>query len=314
MTPSTRYTLLTKPKATHARLIHRLEINPQTCLLTFAATGNGMGDGSQEGVSFADRGGQYIIIDTGHLTAEGRPLKRAYSLVPTMLPFAARDRLKDGEVPFTLGIYRLSSRLSSHLSSHENGAMAPTPFGSEHLWNANLDTVFSFSGPWGRLAPDSVLKGEPVDGTPPSAALIIAVGTGITGGLGLFCSKVLKSVHQPHHLLWLDTGGFLSHEVVTETIHTHNPSVTGPGYDASEFTRVVVGEHPQTAGGLQGEWATWTRGCLEDPDFQDWTLYYLGDGRFYPGLESWLSSLKQNPVESLKKEFYYHRPQEDHKV
>lgn len=308
-----RSTLLSKPKATHGRLIHRLEVNPQTCLLTFAAH-NAHKEGSPEEVSFGDRGGQYIIVDTGLLTAEGRPLKRAYSLVPTVLPLAARDRLNAGETPFTLGIYRMAA--------HEAGTMATAKipaseglFASERLCNAALDTVFSFSGPWGRMAPESVLKGEPLDTVPSSPALVISAGTGITGGLGLFCSKVLRSVHQPLRLLWLDTGGFLSHEVVLEIIQSQRLDSQRPGHEVSGFTRIVTGENPQTEGSSPGDWSAWIHGCLQAPDHcgpgqQGWTLYYLGDGRFYPGLETWISQLNPPLGVSFKKEFYYHRPQE----
>jgi hypothetical protein len=117
-------------------------------------------------------------------------------------------------------------------------------------------------------------------------------------------------MHHPLKLLWLDTGRFLSQEVVSETIQTHIPNVKNSGYDATDFTRVVMGENPQTAVDPNGEWSTWTRGCLEDPDLQGWTLYYLGDGSFYPGLENWLSHLNPNRGVTLKKEFYYHRPKE----
>jgi len=90
--------------------------------------------------------GKYIILATGAV-ADGRPVKRAYSLVPVS---GAPQRAR-------LTVKRIGT-------------------GSGALHDAALGTELTFSGPWGKLVPGEQLEPR---------ALVVATDTGITTALGL---------------------------------------------------------------------------------------------------------------------------------
>jgi hypothetical protein len=99
-----------------------------------------------EGEPFAKVGGKYVIVHTG-VVLDGKPIKRAYSMVPGA---AGRARLT---------VKRLGAGPGSN-------AMHDAPVGTE----------MTFSGPWGKLVPEQGL---------PGSTLVVATDTGISAGLGL---------------------------------------------------------------------------------------------------------------------------------
>lgn len=100
------------------------------------------------GGDFERAGGKYVIVHTG-VIVEGKPVKRAYSLVP--LGGAAHT--------YELLVKRL-----------EGGP------GSRALHEAVVGAELAFSGPWGRLVPEGGLAAR---------TLLVATDTGITSALGI---------------------------------------------------------------------------------------------------------------------------------
>jgi ferredoxin-NADP reductase len=115
-----------------------------------------------EGGAFRAAGGRYVILHTG-LVVEGKGLKRAYSLVP----------VADAPHTFELVVKRLDG--------------GP---GSSALHEAPVGTELTFSGPWGKLVPETGLAPR---------ALLVATDTGITSSLGIV------EQHRPEaaEVLWL---------------------------------------------------------------------------------------------------------------
>ena len=119
-----------------------------------------------EGGAFAAIGGKYVIVHTG-LTIGDKAIKRAYSLVP-VTGAAHRARLT---------IKRLTD--------------GP---GSNALHGAVIGTELGFSGPWGKLIPESGLAEK---------TLLVATDTGITSALGIVEHARETSTHAPSEVLWL---------------------------------------------------------------------------------------------------------------
>src|SRR5882672_5241354 len=88
-------------------------------------------------------GGKYVIVHTGVALPDGKPVKRAYSLLPV---HGTKSRCR-------LVVKRLGE--------------GP---GSKALHAAPLGTELSFSGPWGKLVPQEGLE---------EGALFLATDTGI---------------------------------------------------------------------------------------------------------------------------------------
>lgn len=96
------------------------------------------------------RGGQYVIVDTGLLLADGKKRKRAYSL-------SSSDAAQES---FELGVYPVAGGL-----------------GAAHMLSLSVGDELSFSGPWGKLVPPSAEQRGRV--------WVIATDTGITAAIGL---------------------------------------------------------------------------------------------------------------------------------
>jgi hypothetical protein len=104
-----------------------------------------------DGVPWSNVRGKYVILDTGLVLPDGKAVKRAYSLAP--VPGA-------GEAGrCQLVVKRLGG--------------GP---GSDALHAAPVGAEFSFSGPWGKLVPETGLEGP---------TLVVATDTGITSALGI---------------------------------------------------------------------------------------------------------------------------------
>ncbi len=112
---------------------------------------------------WANVGGKYVILDTGRVLADGKAVKRAYSLTPS----------GGGELVARLIVKRLDGGPGS-------GALHGAPIGTE----------LSFSGPWGKLVPES--------GIEPST-LFVATDTGLTSALGAVATNGGESLT----VLWL---------------------------------------------------------------------------------------------------------------
>jgi hypothetical protein len=99
--------------------------------------------------------GKYIIMATGAMAGD-RPVKRAYSLVP---------------IPEEPARARLTIK-----------CLGP---GSTALHEAPIGTELGFSGPWGKLVPETGLEGP---------ALVVATDTGITSALGIVGGTGVREV------------------------------------------------------------------------------------------------------------------------
>ncbi len=131
----------------YAKVINRIELNEQSVLLDCEVIDN---------TDLNFRGGQYLIIDTGLTTQDGKAVKRAYSIL-------SRD---DEQRQFRLAVYQI-----------QNGK------GSCHMRHLPIGGEFDFSGPWGREAPEKPLSGN---------VWVIASETGITSALGVINGKARK--------------------------------------------------------------------------------------------------------------------------
>jgi ferredoxin-NADP reductase len=100
--------------------------------------------------AFAFRGGQYVIVDTGLLLPDGRPRRRAYSML-------SQDQ---SGAHFELGVFRLAGGL-----------------GCNWLHQLALNGELHFSGPWGKLAAPGADARGPV--------WVIATDSGPSAALGL---------------------------------------------------------------------------------------------------------------------------------
>lgn len=122
--------------------------------------------------------GKYIILNTGAVQ-DGKAIKRAYSLLQ-VAPGRARLTVKRlGEGP-----------------------------GSNALHAAPIGTELSFSGPWGKLVPETGLEGR---------TLVVATDTGITTALG-----VAEGAGPIAEVLWLFSEGedFLALEAVRARVES----------------------------------------------------------------------------------------------
>jgi ferredoxin-NADP reductase len=110
-------------------------------------------------------GGQYIIVNTGVTGQNGKPAKRAYSLVPCPE--------KPGDCTLTV---------------------KPIGLGSEALTSAPAGTELSFSGPWGKLvsAEDAHVR-----------TLFVATDTGITAALAAAERRHPNRAPSDLEVLWL---------------------------------------------------------------------------------------------------------------
>jgi ferredoxin-NADP reductase len=118
-----------------------------------------------EGGAFELVGGKYIIVHTG-LTLAEKAIKRAYSLMP-VAGRAGRAMI---------AVKRL-----------------PGP-GSRAMHELALDATLGFSGPWGKLLPETGLA---------ERTLLIATDTGITSALGIVEQHAMGSSARALSVVWL---------------------------------------------------------------------------------------------------------------
>jgi ferredoxin-NADP reductase len=160
--------------AKQAHVVNARTIGPDTRLLELEAA---------EPLGFV--GGQYIIIDSGLVSANGKAVKRAYSL---MTSDAEQTR-------FQLAVQRI-----------------PSGPGSDFLHGLEAGKQISFSGPWGKF----YVREEPVQGT----TLVLSTDTGVTAALGLVRSARFAALLPQTDFVWLRTGPdyFLPEAMVREAI------------------------------------------------------------------------------------------------
>src|SRR5437879_5669801 len=123
-----------------ARVVESESIGPATRIIHLEL---------DDGGPFGFRGGQYAIVNTGAVLAEGKAAKRAYS-------FFSDDR---EQRRVKLAVKRL-----------EGGP------GSNAMHDAPIGATFTFSGPWGKSYADDAMEGR---------SLLLATDTGITAAMGL---------------------------------------------------------------------------------------------------------------------------------
>ena len=111
-------------------------------------------------------GGKYIIVHTG-LSVGDKAVKRAYSLIP---------------------IAGTSHRAELRIKRLAGGV------GSSALHEAPIGAELSFSGPWGKLLPESGLADR---------TLLVATDTGITSALGVALHARETKTRAPSEVLWL---------------------------------------------------------------------------------------------------------------
>jgi ferredoxin-NADP reductase len=128
------------------------------------------------------KGGKYIIVHTGLENAEGKIIKRAYSL------FAVKPEA---------GQFFLAA------------ACAPEGVASRYLASLRKDDTLRFSGPWGRF--------HWPEGAGEKKVIAAAFGSGITGILGYLATV---PAGYPVDLYWYQDakGGLVTEEMVHECV------------------------------------------------------------------------------------------------
>ncbi|GAC1538609.1 MAG: FAD-dependent oxidoreductase [Polyangiales bacterium] len=164
-----------------------------------------------EGGAFAAIGGKYVILHTG-LTIDDKAIKRAYTLRPVAgAPHHARmtiERLAGGP-------------------------------GSNALHAAKVGAELTFSGPWGKLVPETGLADR---------TLLVATDTGITSALGIVEQARDAGTRAPTEVLWLCAPGqrFLDVELVRAEIEASGvrfvaatiPAIEAPDRVAAAWAHV----------------------------------------------------------------------------
>lgn len=112
-------------------------------------------------------GGQYIIVDSGLSSAQGKAIKRAYSL----LTGDAEQRR------FELAVQRIGDGL-----------------GSGYMHGLAPGASLTFSGPWGKFKPTQEARGR---------TLVLATDTGISAALGLLNGQRAAPLLARTTLIWL---------------------------------------------------------------------------------------------------------------
>jgi ferredoxin-NADP reductase len=143
-------------EAKHARVVATQPLGPDTRLVDFER---------DEPLGF--RGGQFLIFDTGQVQANGKALKRAYSLLSS-----------DAEQ----GRFQIAVK-------HLPGGPCST-----YVHELGVGDEVRFTGPWGKLYPPDEAHGR---------VLLIATDTGVTATLGLVASARLAPLLAQTSFLWL---------------------------------------------------------------------------------------------------------------
>ncbi len=129
-------------------------------------------------------GGQYVIVDSGLVLANGKAVKRAYSILS---PDAEQCRIQ-------LAVKRI-----------------PDGPGSGFMHGIEVGSGLRFSGPWGRFFPQDGVAGP---------ALVLATDTGITAALGLVRGARFEALASESTIIWLRTAPeyFLPEALVRDRI------------------------------------------------------------------------------------------------
>lgn len=137
---------------------------------------------SEEPLGFV--GGQYIIVDSGLVLANGKAAKRAYS------PLSADTEQRR----FELVVKRIPGGLCS-----------------EFMHQLAVGDDVRFSGPWGKFVAPEAVSGE---------TLVLATDTGVTAALGLLGSARFSALLPSTLFLWLRVDGqdFVSDDFVQERV------------------------------------------------------------------------------------------------
>jgi ferredoxin-NADP reductase len=121
-----------------------------------------------EGARLGFMGGQYIIVDSGLPLPGGKVAKRAYSILSC----------DEEQTRFELAVRRIESGPASN-----------------YMHELSVGASLHFSGPWGKLVPDTAEQDGPT--------VIIATDTGITAALGLVHATAFRPRVGRTTLLWL---------------------------------------------------------------------------------------------------------------
>jgi ferredoxin-NADP reductase len=159
--------------ARSARVVSAENVGPDTRLLELFAP---------EPLGFV--GGQYVIIDSGLFLESGKAVKRAYSLLS---PDSEQRR-------FQIAVKRICGGR-----------------GSAFVHELGVGAEIRFSGPWGRLFPQSGARGS---------TLVLATDTGISAALGLVQSVRFAPLLAGAVFVWLRTspGYFLPDAFVRQCV------------------------------------------------------------------------------------------------
>ena len=210
-----------------------------------------------EGGAFDVVGGKYVIVHTGLVIAE-KAIKRAYSLMP---------------VPSKPGHAQIAvKRLSGP--------------GSRALHEAPLGTSLAFSGPWGKLIPETGL-GE--------RTLLVATDTGITSALGIVEQQALAGSIAALAVIWLREPGepFLDVAAVRARIER-----AGARFSAHEIEPITGVERASAASLIASAAA----------DFEATHVIATGDGAIVYPLRSTLSE-RVSCVSDVRIECFFNNPE-----
>ena len=129
-------------------------------------------------------GGQFVTVDTGLVRPNGKPIRRAYSVLSS----------DSEQVRFELASRRIP-----------DGPVS----GYVHALEPNAQV--RFTGPWGKFFPAPGSVGE---------TLVLATDTGVTAALGLIQSRAFESLLKAATFIWLRASPdyFLPEELVKARI------------------------------------------------------------------------------------------------
>jgi ferredoxin-NADP reductase len=129
-------------------------------------------------------GGQFVTVDTGLVRPNGKPIRRAYSLLSS----------DSEQVRFELASRRIP-----------DGPVS----GYVHALEPNAEV--RFTGPWGKFFPAPGATGE---------TLVLATDTGVTAALGLLRSRAFETLLDRATFIWLRASPdyFLPDDVVSARI------------------------------------------------------------------------------------------------
>jgi hypothetical protein len=154
-------------------------------------------------------GGQYVIVNSGLTMPDGKPAKRAYSILSSD---ERQERL-------TFAVRKIGAGLASNWM-HGRAA----------------GDVVTFSGPWGKWLAD--------DATP-RRTLVLATDTGITAAIGLIRGRAFAPQRAGALLLWLveDRDYFLPEAFVRASLPWELALRTGPLPPVGHPERLAQAEH-----------------------------------------------------------------------